>query len=126
MTAEQFEAAWRAGRRDFRDVLRVEVSPEFIAEWERRTRALREECDALLALVDREPNRRGNWLLARRAGELQREQWQLALIRDRVQAINVRALPPTPLPPPLARRPGAVSARRPPSRSRLRRATSSG
>jgi hypothetical protein len=125
MTAEQFEREWRAGRRDFRDVLRVEVSPEFITRWERRTRALREECDAWLALVEASPDRRGNWLRGRRIAELQGEQWQLALIRDRVFAINARALPPTPLPPP-ARQPGAVSARRPPSRSRLRRATSSG
>lgn len=96
ITAEQFERAWRRGQRRFHDVLRVEVSPDFIAEWERRTRALRDECDAWLAILAQRPNRRGNVLRQRRVDELQAEQWQLALIRDRVLAINARALPPPP------------------------------
>lgn len=68
MTAEQFEAAWRRGQRRFHDVSRVEV----------------------------EPGRRGNTLRLARVAELQAEQWQLALIRDRVLTINARALPPPP------------------------------
>lgn len=108
MTAEQFEAAWRHGQRRFHDLVRVEVSAEFIAGWECRTRALRAECDALLALVEGDPNRRGNWLRQRRIDELQAEQWQLALIRDRVLAVNAAALPPPQLPPVLARHAGAA------------------
>ncbi len=116
MNAEQFEVAWRRGQRLFHDVTRVEVSPEFVASWEQRTAALRDQCAALLALVEADPHRRGNWLHLRRIDELQAEQWQLALIRDRVQKINARALPPPPGPPVPARRRDAVSECKAPSR----------
>jgi hypothetical protein len=91
MTAEQFEAAWRRGRRRFDDVARVEVSHEFVAGWERRTRACRHECAAWLELAA--TSRPGNALRLTRIDELQAELWQLMLIRDRVQAINARLLP---------------------------------
>lgn len=86
MTAEQFEAAWRRGRRTFEGT-RVEVSPAYVELWERRTADIRHERDAWLALVDAEPGRRGNWLRLVRVADLDAELRLLALVRDRVQAL---------------------------------------
>lgn len=88
MTAEQLEAAWRRGQRRFYRVTRVEVSAAYVEGWERRMRALAFERDRWLALVEAEPDRRGNWLRQQRIDELDAERWLLAIVRHRVQAIN--------------------------------------
>lgn len=88
MTAEAFESAWRRGQRRFPGVTRVEVSPGYVEGWERRSRALRFEREAWLALVEAEPNRRGNYLLQARVDELDAELWLLALVRHNVFRIN--------------------------------------
>lgn len=88
MTAEAFEAAWRRGRRRFPSVTRVEVSPAYVEGWELRTRALRLEREAWVALVEAEPNRRGNYLRQARVDELDAEMWTLALVRNAVFRIN--------------------------------------
>jgi hypothetical protein len=88
MTAEALELAWRRGLRRFPGVTCVEVSPAYVEGWERRTRALRFEREAWLALVEAEPHRRGNHLRQARVDELDAELWLLALVRDRVFRIN--------------------------------------
>jgi len=91
MTAEQFEDAWRRGRRRFDRVGRIEVSPAYVEGWERRTAALRFERDRWLDVVMTGPARRGDYLRQQRVDELDAALWQLALVRHHLQRINALA-----------------------------------
>ena len=91
MTAEQLEGQWRRGRRQFAGVPRVLVTPVYVEGWERRMRALDVEREAWLAMLEREPDRPGNWLRHVRIRELDRAMMTLALVRQQVQAINAPA-----------------------------------
>jgi hypothetical protein len=88
MTAEQFELAWRQGRRRFPGVTAVEVSPAYVEGWERRTRALRLEREERVAFIEADLNRRGNYRVQARVDELDAEMWTLALVRNAVFRIN--------------------------------------
>lgn len=95
VTAEQFEAAFRAWyeRRSPRlpAPARIEATCAYVEGWERRTRTLLTERDRLVALVEADPRRRGNYLLLSRVDTLDDELWQLALVREHVQRINAAA-----------------------------------
>ena len=95
MNAEHFELAFRAWYASRSPSLpapaRIEATAAYVEGWEHRTRALTLERDALAALVEADPHRRGNYLLLTRIDTLDDELWQLALVRHHVQRINAAA-----------------------------------
>lgn len=95
MNADQFELAFRDWyeRRSPRlpAPARIEATAAYVEGWEQRTAALTAERDRLVALVEADPHRRGNYLLLQRVDRCDDELWQLALVRHHVQRINAAA-----------------------------------